>query len=158
MPAKTPFSPQQYADHQAEQRELREEWLARKVQDVNEILYNMAGGKSQKTMLNQRNEMDPDYIDYIVNRSDDPDYKHINKDTILIFIDLGTSLVCDDNLLTDFAQLFIDVGWGPNTSAHIRAGYEFDVWLALEPVVEADDMDDFPDPDNQEDDDEEEDE
>lgn len=139
MPAKTPFSPQQYADHQAEQAYLRERWLIKKTQEVNEILYSMAGGKPQKTMLNMRNEMDPDYIDYLVNRSDHPEYKHINKDTILIFIDLGTLLVCDDKLMDDFAQLFIDVGWGPNTSAHIRAGYKFDVWLCLEPQTELDD-------------------
>lgn len=138
MPQQTPYSPQQFADHQAEQKQLRDEWLTNKVREVNEILYNLAGGKTQKSMLNQRNEMDPDYIDYIVNRSDHPDYKHINKDTILIFIDLGTQLVQDDLLLSDFAKLFIAVGWGPNTSAHIRAGHKFDVWLALEPVSEPD--------------------
>lgn len=156
MPAKTPFSPQQFADHQAEQKHFREEWLIKRTQEVNEILYNLAGGKTQTSMLNQRNELDPDYIDYIVNRSDRPEYKHINKDTILIFIDLGTWLVRDDNLLSDFAQLFIDAGWGPNTSAHIRAGYEYDVWLALEPVVESDGDADLDDGDF--DDDEEEDE
>lgn len=142
MPAKTPFSPQQFADHQAEQKHFREEWLIKRVSEVNEVLYNLAGGKPQKSMLNMRNELDPDYIDYMINRSEQPEHAHINKDTILVFIDLGTWLVCDDKLLSDFAQLFIDAGWGPKTSAHIRAAEKYDVWLALEPVVEAED-DDF---------------
>jgi len=142
MPAKTPFSPQQFADHQAEQREFREQWLIKRTQEVNEILYHLAGGKPQKSMLNMRNELDPDYVDYMINRSEQPEHKHINKDTILIFLDLGTWLVCDDKLLTDFAQLFIDVGWGPHTSAHIRAGEKYDVWLALENVAEPDEDED----------------
>ena len=132
-----PYSPQQFADHQAEQRQLREQWLTNKVREVNEILLKMAGGLPQKSMLNMRNELDPDYIDYIVNRSDHPEYSGINKDSILIFLDLGsTGVVVDDNLMSDFAKLFTRVGWGPNTSAHIRAGYSHDVWLALQPVSE----------------------
>ena len=137
MARMTPFSPQQFADHCAEQKHLREQWLIRKTNEVNEILIKLAGGLPQKSMLNMRNELDPDYIDYMVNRSDSPEHRHINKDTILIFIDLGSSgVVVDNDLMSDFAKLFIRVGWGPNTSAHIRACHNYDVWLALEPVAD----------------------
>lgn len=138
-PAGVPLSPQEFRDHVEEQRELRSNWLDKKVNEVNKILVELAGNKPQTCLLN-RNPIDPDYIAYVKDRVRNEGHFDVPADAIAIYLDLGsTGIVVDPDLLPEFAQRFIDVGWGSKTTAHIRACHDYDVWLFLDPVEDEDD-------------------